>query len=86
MLRLLIFAQLVEIFEPEGHYVVVEWLTGLNESQVYIQIWLVYAFNYAYIALSQLFKGIVSKLDDISYEWGRDSFLYDILRLDFLTD
>jgi hypothetical protein len=86
MLRLLIFAQLVEIFEPEGHYIIVEWLTGLNESQVYIQIWLVYAFNYAYVALGQLFKGIMSKLDDISYERGRDCFLDDILRLDFLTD
>jgi hypothetical protein len=26
------------------------------------------------------------KFDDIRYEWGGDSFLDDILRLDFLAD
>ena len=61
-------------------------MTWLYEPQVYIQIWLIYAFNDAYVALSQLFKGIMCKLDDISYEWGRDGFLDDILRLDFLAD
>ena len=76
----------MEIFKPESHYVVVEWLTGLNEPQVYIQIWLVHAFNDAFVALCQLLKGIMRKLDDIRHEGGRDGFLNDILRLDFLAD
>lgn len=76
----------MEIFEPESHYIVVEWLTGLNEPQIYIQIWLVYAFNYAYVALSQLLKGIMSKLYYIGYEGGGYRFLDYILRLDFLAD